>query len=130
MTVHTDILIQYNLPVCLLFIISYSPRLCSVTCKTRTLRRYGQNIAGLGMKMERHCVFEETFCTILETFCIFHVIKFFESLWIFCAFHRTFCIFHKTFCALQQKFCEFQERFCVVQITNYAFQEIFLALLK
>ena len=70
-------------------------------------------------KMERVCAFQETFCAILETFCViletfsaFQVIKFFESLWIFCAFHITFCIFCETFCVFQQTFCEFQERFC------------------
>ena len=80
--------------------------------------------------MERFCAFQETFGAILETFCVLHVIKFFESLWIFCAFHGTFCTFCKTFCVFQQTICEFQERFCVFQITNCAFQETFFVLLK
>ena len=113
-TVHTDILIQYHhLPVYLLSVISHYSRFCSVLCQTRSQRRYGENITGMGTKMERFCAFQETFGAILETFCVLHVIKFFESLWIFCAFHGTFCTFCKTFCVFQHTICEFQERFCV-----------------
>ena len=110
MTVHTDILIQYHLPFCLLSVLSHSLGFLLYLVKLEgnfVMEKYH----GLGKKMDRLCAFKETFC-------VFHVVTFFESLWIFCAFHGTFCIFRKTF-------CEFQERFCVFQKTNCAFQETF-----
>ena len=115
MTVHTDILIQYHLPFCLLSVLSHSLGFLLYLVKLEgnfVMEKYH----GLGKKMDRLCAFKETFC-------VFHVVTFFESLWIFCAFHGTFCIFRKTF-------CEFQERFCVFQKTNCVFQETFFALLK
>ena len=117
MTVHTDILIQYHLPFCLLSVFSHSLGFILYLVKLEdngVMEKYH----GLGTKMDRLCAFKETFCAIFETFCVFHVVTFFESLWIFCSFHGTFCIFRKTF-------CEFQERFCVFQKTNCAFQETF-----
>ena len=37
----------------------------------RTQHCYGDNITGLGTKMERFCAFQQTFCAFQQTFCAF-----------------------------------------------------------
>ena len=72
------------------------PSVLFCTCQIRTQQRHGENITGLGTKMERFCAFRQTFFVFQQTFCALF-------LEIFCAFEKTFDVIQETFCALLKK---------------------------
>ena len=83
----------------------------------------------MGTKMERFCAFQETFGAILETFCVLHVIKFFESLNILCISRNFLYILQNILCISTNNLWVSGKILCI-QITHCAFQETFFVLLK